>query len=58
MVKVATSKKPRPIMASSIKSREQFEKAMREGRPIIFEKGIGPEPTGRAKGRGKGAKKG
>ena len=31
-------------MADEIKTEEQFEQVMAEGRPIIFEKGIGPEP--------------
>jgi hypothetical protein len=34
----------RPIMADEIKTEEQFERVMAEGRPIIFEKGIGSEP--------------
>lgn len=36
----------KPIMASEIKTEEQFEQVMAEGRPIIFEGGIGPAPKG------------
>jgi hypothetical protein len=36
----------RPIKASSIKTREQFEEVMREGIPVIFEEGYPLAPSG------------